>query len=581
MAKSGHENYRDRLRDWAVVGLASVLGFGVADTPVVAAVHDAHTAPVRQIDQLAKAPVAARDYQVMVGELSLLKGETGDAAQAYVKALAYSQDPALAKRATQVALAANRSDLAYQAAKVWARAAANDGRAQQAAVRLAFVNKDEQGIQTFASRLVANADSPRDGYERLASILSDRPGQASMALDVMSKLAAAHPDQAAAQYALGRLALNYNHIDGAAAAAHKAVADAPDWAEASLLRAAIEIRQGKPDAAAKRVQAIKGSPRQRAEYHVALARMLLRAGNDVAGLAAFKRAVAIDGAYADARYGLGLLSLSRGDLDTAAAQFEQLYLSGAHRDNAAFYRGVVADKREHDARAIDWYKKVGDSDHRFEARVRIVQLTYDQGDLNSALDQLHQLLDEYPDQSSKLHAVEGGLLVEAGQPNKALAVYDAALKQVPDDKNLLYARSLAYAKLGRVDDAEADLRHILSQDADNPDALNALGYMLTNHSTHYARAERYIRKALKAEPDNPAVLDSLGWVEYKRGHLATARKHLEKAYKGSADPEIAAHLGAVRWRQGAHAAARRIWHKAQAEHPDNAVLKQTINRLTS
>ncbi|AWN14509.1 tetratricopeptide repeat protein [Salinisphaera sp. LB1] len=569
------------MRAWAVVGLASVLGFGAFDTSAVAATDDTRTAPVSDIDQLARAPEAALDYQVMVGELSLLDGDTQGAAKAYVKALSYSQDSALAQRATQIALAANRQDLAYRAARVWARAAPKDRRAQQAAVRLAFVNKDPQGVEAFAPQLVASADSPRDGYQALARILSDQPDQANMALDTMSRLAAAHPKQAAAQYALGRLALNYNHIDTAASAADKAVADAPDWSEASLLRAAIAVRQGKLEAAVRRVAALKGSDRQRAEYHVALGRMLLQAGNDSKGLTAFKQAVAIDGDFAEARYGLGLVALSQGDLDTAATQFEQLYKSGAHSDDAAFYRGVVAERRQHDAKAIDWYRKVSDGDHQFAAGVRIAQLTYEQGNLDGARDQLHQMADAYPDRSTKLHAVEGGLLVDAGQPKKALAVYDAALKNAPDDTDLLYARSLAYAKLGRVDAAEADLKHILSQDADNPEALNALGYMLTNHSTDYARAERYIRKSLQADPGDPAVLDSLGWVEYKRGHLASARKHLEQAYKGSSDPEIAAHLGAVRWQQGDHDAARRIWHKAQAKHPDNKVLKQTIERLTS
>ena len=582
MAKSWCANYRDRVRVLAAVGLASVLGFGVVDTPsAAAAADDTRTAPVGNIDQLASAPDAAADYQIMVGELSLLDGDTDNAAQAYVKALTYSRDPALAKRATQISLAASRQDLAYKAAKVWARVAPNNSRAQQAAVRLAFVNKDSAGIQSFAPQLIASADTPRDGYEALAGILSDQPGQADMALAAMSKLASADPKEAAAQYALGRLALNYNRIDTAASAADKAVADAPHWSEASLLRAAIEVRQGKPDAAVKRVAALKGSNRQRAEYQVSLARMLLQAGNDSDGLAAFKRAVATDGDFAEARYGLGLVALSQGNLDTAAAQFEHLYKSGAHRDDAAFYRGVVAEKRKKDAQAIDWYKKVDDGDHQFEARVRIAQLTYEQGDLEGARDQLHQLADQYPDQSTKLHAAEGSLLVDAGQPKKALAVYDAALKDAPDDSDLLYARSLVYEKLGRIDDAEADLKHILSQDAENPEALNALGYMLTNHGTDYARAESYIRKSLKADPDNPAVLDSLGWVEYKRGHLDSARKHLEKAYKGSPDPEIAAHLGEVRWKQGDHDAARKIWHKAQAKHPDNAVLKQTIKRLTS
>ncbi|HET7312891.1 tetratricopeptide repeat protein [Salinisphaera sp.] len=565
----------------AAVGLASVLGFVVFDTPARAAADDTRGAPVQSIDELASAPEADRDYHIMLGELALLHGDADKAAQAYVEVLAHSHDPALAQRATRIALAAGREDLAYQAAQTWARAAPKDVQAQRAAVRLAFVNADSQGVQRFAPGLVASADSVRDGYEMLSEILSGRPDQADMALDAMRRLASAHPDRAAAQYALGRLALNYNRVDEAARAADRAVAAAPDWDEASLLRAALEVRQGKPKAASKRVDALEGSARQRAEYHVALARMLLAAGNDAAGLAAAKKAVAIDGDFAQARYGLGLVALSQGDLATAAAQFEHLYKAGARADDAAFYRGVVAEQKNQDANAIDWYKKVDDGDHRLEARVRIAQLTYRQGDLEGARRQLHALAERHPDQSDKLRAVEGGLLVDAGQLKAALAVYDKALEDAPDSSDLRYARSLVYEKLGRIDDAEADLKHILSQDADNPEALNALGYMLTNHSTDYARAERYIRKSLAAAPGNPAVLDSLGWVEYKRGHLDAAREHLEKAYQGSPDPEIAAHLGEVRWKQGDHDAAREIWHKAQAQHPDNAVLERTIKRLTS
>lgn len=581
MAKSGGANYRDRALAAAAVGLVCLFACMFADAS--AAAGDTHTAPARGIDQLADAPRAKVEYQIMVGELALANGDALGAAKAYHEALAHAHGhaPALAKRATQIALAANRSDLAYHAARTWARLSSHDTKAQRAAVRLAFVNKDSNGIRQFAPPLIASADSSRAGYRLLAKILSDRPDQAGLALQAMQKLAERHADQAAPQYALGRLALNYNRIDMAATAADKAASDAPDWAQASLLQAAIDVRRGQPDAAQKRVDALKGSARERAEYHLALARLLLQAGAEAEGLATFKRAVAIDGDFNDARYGLGLVALSQDELDTADAQFKKLYKSGSHADDAAFYRGVVAERRDHADKAIGWYKKVSDGDHVFEARVRTAQLTCEQGDLDGARQQLHALFDQYPDQSTRLHAVEGSLLVRAGHPKKAVAAYNKALENASDDSDLLYARALAYEKLGRIHDAEADLKDILADDDNNPEALNALGYMLTNHGTDYARAEDYIRKSLKAAPDNPAVLDSLGWVEYKRGHLDAARKHLEKAYKSGPDPEIAAHLGEVRWKLGDHKAARHIWHKAKTEHPHNTMLKQTIKRLTS
>ncbi|WP_423823318.1 tetratricopeptide repeat protein [Salinisphaera sp. SPP-AMP-43] len=565
--------------------LAGVLGLGagwpaaaVADNPF----GDASIAAPLSLREHFDANARARgEYQILLGELALTAGDTQRAAQAYVAALSSSEDPALAKRATQIALAANRHDLAYRAAQVWAQARPDDEQAQRAAVRLAFVNDDAKGLARAASALVASAESSRAGYEVLAQILSDKPAKADLAVSVLQKLASAHAGDAAAQYALGRLALNYNRLDVAAQAAAQAVDTDPGWAEAALLRTAIDVRQGHFERARQRVDGLSGSKNDRAQYHVALARMLLQAGKNQAGLDEFKQAVSIDPDFHDARYGLGLVALSHNALDTAATQFQQLYEADSHRDDAAFYLGVIAERREQPAKARDWYERVTEGDHAFQAEVRTAQIRYRQGDLAGARKQLHELAEQYPDQSARLHAVEGGLLVEAGQPKKALAVYNQALADQPEDGDLLYSRSLVYERLGRIEQAKADLKKILSKDDDNPAALNALGYLLTNHGHDYAVAERYIRKSLAQDPDNPAVLDSLGWVEYKQGKLTSARKHLERAYQGSSDPEIAAHLGEVRWQQGDHEAARQIWDKAMAKYPGNTTLKQTIKRLSS
>ena len=61
-----------------------------------------------------------------------------------------------------------------------------------------------------------------------------------------------------------------------------------------------------------------------------------------------------------------------------------------------------------------------------------------------------------------------------------------------------------------------------------------------------------------------------------KGDLAAARRHLERAHESAGHPEIARHLGEVRWAQGDHQAARQIWQDALAAHPDDADLKQTM-----
>ena len=54
----------------------------------------------------------------------------------------------------------------------------------------------------------------------------------------------------------------------------------------------------------------------------------------------------------------------------------------------------------------------------------------------------------------------------------------------------------------------------------------------------------------------------------------------ERALAGRPDAEIAAHLGEVLWAKGDRDTARALW-KAQLEaNPDNAVLQETVKRLS-
>jgi predicted negative regulator of RcsB-dependent stress response len=62
--------------------------------------------------------------------------------------------------------------------------------------------------------------------------------------------------------------------------------------------------------------------------------------------------------------------------------------------------------------------------------------------------------------------------------------------------------------------------------------------------------------------------------------LQEARDHLQKAYDMTADGEIGAHLGEVMWAMGDKNAARAVWDKARRDSPGNAVLEETLRRLS-
>lgn len=521
------------------------------------------------------------EYHVLAGEMAIQRGERALAAREYADAVRFSNDPTLAERATRISVYADQSAEAYRAARVWSDNARQSVEAQRAATRLAFVAGDGDGTQRYARRLVRAAPSPDMGYRMVAEVFAGAPAQADLAIDTLKRLARTDAQSAPAQYALGRVALGYARLSVASEAAAAAQKLDPDWADGVLLRAGVLIRQGHVEAAEKQIDSLPGSASKRARYHGSLARLLLQADNNEAGRDQFKRAVAIDSQYSDARFGWALISMGLGDLDVARTQFRHLYDQQSRADNAAYYLGVIAEQGSHFGRAQRWYQRVQNGNHAFESQLRAARMIDRQGHLATARKRMAQLRDTYPDRAGTIRAAESALLRDAGEIEQALAVLDTGLDKHAHNADLLYARSLIYAQMDKIDAAEADLKTLLSQDSDDPRALNALGYMLTNHSTDYGRAHDLIARALKADPDNPAVLDSMGWVQYKLGDLDKARANLEKAYKGDPEAEVAAHLGEVRWQQGDHEAARRIWQDAAAKAPDNTILQDTIKRFAS
>lgn len=527
------------------------------------------------------AETVALQTHILVAEMAIQRGLRKRASEAYVAALAYSDDPQLAERATQIALFADQLDLAYRAARAWAEADPDSENAHRTAARLALRAGEAERLRRYANAVVnLHLGGIGEGFRVLADVLSGEDGGAGLALATMADLVAEHPQLAQARYAQAVLALRYERYAVAEEAVARALALRPGWTDAALLRAGVLVREGKLVAAKNWIAGLAGSPAERADYQLGYARMLLDAGDNAAAADAFERALALRPDYADARYGLGVLALTLEQWDRAEQAFARLYDAGERRADAAYYLGAIAESREDYVEARRWYQRVEGGGHSFEAQIRAARMLGQMGDLAAARRELAAMRRANPELAKPLYLAEGELLFRAGEFDAALAHYNQAVAQAPQDPDLLYARSLVYEKLGAIAKAEADLRTILEADADDARALNALGYMLTNHSSRYQEALDYIQRALKAQPEDPAVIDSMGWIQYRLGNLPKARDYLQQAYKKFPDPEVAAHFGEVLWQLGNQAKARRIWQEALAQYPDHRVLLETVERLT-
>ncbi len=243
--------------------------------------------------------------------------------------------------------------------------------------------------------------------------------------------------------------------------------------------------------------------------------------------------------------------------------------------------GTVAERLGQPAEAITWLKSVPSGPEQAESWLRASVLMDQQGDADAALAQLRQVrslagIDREALVSSYL--IEGNLLSRSGQPQAARALYGAALTQLPDEPQLLYARALEQAELDDIAAAEADLRRVLAIDPEHADAMNALGYTLADKTDRLSEALALIQAALKLRPDDGAMLDSLGWVTFRMGKPGQAVEFLRAAHAQLQDVEIAAHLGEALWASDQREEARKIWREARLLEPQNPVLLDTLRR---
>jgi tetratricopeptide (TPR) repeat protein len=178
------------------------------------------------------------------------------------------------------------------------------------------------------------------------------------------------------------------------------------------------------------------------------------------------------------------------------------------------------------------------------------------------------------------------MLISAGRGNEAVeaarkALALASAEEPGQGTNALIMLSSAQERAGDTKGAEATLREVLAKDADNPTALNNLGYFLTEHDEKLGEALGMIERAVRTDPQNPSFLDSLGWVYFKLGKLKEAERYLsDAARRNPTSATIQEHLGDLFKKLGQQEKAQASWRKALSlavEAADTARIKAKLN----
>jgi tetratricopeptide (TPR) repeat protein len=378
-----------------------------------------------------------------------------------------------------------------------------------------------------------------------------------------------------------RYAAQLKHYDEALLLLDEVLAIDPSMHDVLIIKARILSSQGKQVEAAELMQKVLAEYPDNIALRKQYARMLVEQRRLQAAVVEYAVLHDKSPEDSDMTISLALLYIETKQLDEATEILEQLIVADKKVEVANYYLGRIAQNESNDKRAISYYLKVAKGNYKFDAQMRAAILLADLGKPDDALKKLESLTEaqkEWP-LRVKAYLAQGEVLRNQHRYKEAVEMYSRALQQKRDDTTLLYARGLMAEKVDRLDMAEADLLNVISQEPENANALNALGYTLADRTARYQEALTYIKRAAELVPDDPAILDSLGWVSFRLGNMDDALKWLSKAFNKLEDAEIAAHYGEVLWRNNQKQKAREVWNIGMGQNADNPVLVETLKRI--
>lgn len=543
--------------------------------PCAMAASPADGEPAQATSAIFDSPRLMSHY--LAAEIAVHNGDLEAAFEHYLQIIDEADDVSIARRATHIGLHL-KSDAVLQTASLWTRLAPGDVEAWKALLLLRINAGDRSGSQQAMQSLMETAAAMHsDGFIQVAAIVAESSNQ-QLGLELTSNLAASHAEDARAHYALALAYFSQKQSEAAERSLRRALELKKDDPKIWILLARIlDAQKRTDDSEALLQQGLEHLP-----------------DNDLLRLSYAEHLVIhekYEQAYREFRLlhealpendeitqALGSLAIELNMWSDAREIWSGMMERKEKRDHALYFLAQIEESSGDPVKALDYYSKVGGV-LRTDAKIRSAQLLAKQGDLAKALLMISTTRITAMEDAVRLYLAESDLLTASNKSMQAMALLDKALAEHPRQIDLLYARGMLGDDMGSLHILERDMRAILEIDAENAQALNALGYTLANHGERLEEAHELINKAYKLMPESAAILDSMGWIEFRLGNYAAAEKYLRMAAERDDDSEIMAHLGEVLWVTGRRDEASSIWQEALRKEPESKHLSETMRRL--
>ncbi len=534
----------------------------------------------------AEAPINYADfdqetlYSLLAAEVAAQRGRYDVTLVNYVEAARSSRDIGVIKRAMRIAQSLNGDNAQLQLANLWLEIEPDNLEAHRIAA-IQYVRQKDFDLALYHMEKILAQGQDAD-FDDLAALSARLPAEdQQQLLKLYRDLAERHPDNREIRYGIALLLKASGDPQAAMEQLEPLIdeSEQPPFQPAIVLRGDLLYQTGQQQEALDYLRYQSRRFPDNRKLGTLYGRMLIEEKQMQAAEDQFQSLKERFPDVPGLKLSYALVALENGSTDAAEQNLTELVEEGHHVDEAHYYLGRLDDEAERPEQAIAHYTQVTEGSHFLPSLSRATYLRGATGDLDGALMDLRTLRQQIPDLTENLWLIEVNTLLDLDQKADALGAATEALQDYPDNARIRYTRAMLFDEMGRVQEAEADLRQIIENQPDNAVALNALGYILTEKTDRLQEASALLEKAHSLDPENPAILDSVGWVHYKLGNMAQALDYLRQAYDAFPDPEVAAHYGEALYVNGEEDQARVIWRRTLDEHPDDTLIPATMERL--
>lgn len=517
-------------------------------------------------------------YKFLIAEIAGQRGDVNLAGALMYELAKSTGDARLANRATQAALYGKQNGAALRSATLWADLDPNSAEARQILTQLMLASGKVSELRPHLQKILSKEENRASGFLYIAGMLSrseDKPG----VLKLVQELAQPYQKLPEARFATAHAAWSAGNEPLALSELKAADKLRPGWEIAALLQG--QVLQSRPAEVLQFYHHFLDSYPQSQEVRLAYAKLLVNEKQFEEARKEFDHLIQDNPESAEIHVAVGLLSVQLEDFSKAENHFKQaLELKYKDPDQIYFYLGQLAEQMQQYEDAQRWYDGINsESRFYFDTQLKTAVMQARQGKLDAARKRLQALDKLSPEQHVIAIQTEAGLLSQANRQLDAFYLLRDAVENLPNSSDLIYDYAMTAERVQRFDVMEQQLRKLILIKPDFAQAYNALGYTLADRNERLDEAKALIEKALALTPNDYFILDSMGWVQYRLGQLDQAVEFIRRAYEVRSDPEIAAHLGEVLWKQGHKDEAISTWENALREFPDNETLLNTSKKF--